>query len=601
MTNTAAIASDQTTVRRVVATTTVHAAPLLHLRQSDAPDPVPAGGILTYTLSYSNTGNETATQVVISDTLDPNVTLLQGWPAPDGGSAHRAPHWTIGNLAPDGHHTITLRVSVTLPLTNGTALTNTAAIASDQTGTRSFTEVTTVTSAPFLTFDQGNGVQIAYAGDRLTYTLTYTNGGNENAYAIVITDTLPDYVTYTGCTILQGQGNGDGDEDEGCRFRDGTGGVPNVIFTIPTLAAQTTGQAQVVVQVIDPLPAYAMYVINHAWLTAPCLPTFLHVEDVDPIGSRPDLSISVAHTPNLFVPDRSMTYTLSYANAGRMDADGVIITATLPTNTVFSGPSGWYSLTERIYAYDVGELPAGAGNEITCAVHYTRQVDIGLPSFRVPFHIRGRREDANPTDNIADLFIGVPDLVVTDFSVEPLPLRPDTPLTFTVILKNRGTGMAWNPSVQGGFWLDIFIAPVVSYPFDRYSELGIYAGVPPLAPGATYTLVITQTGPPYSTRITLSPQEWENLEGFYVKADNFDNAPYGYGLVPEENEWNNLGPVISRQAGLHTIYLPLIKGATHLRSASHLGEPLHERDEKGRIRNDAGTRIPTTKRRTVSR
>jgi len=522
------------------------------LRQTDAPEPVLAGDILTYTLVYSNTGNETATHVVISDVLDANVALLQSWPAPDGGIAHHAPCWAIGNLAPDGIHTIILRVAVTLPLTNGTVLTSSAAIDSDQTTPQRVVATTTVHSAPLLTFEQGNGVQIAYAGDRLTYTLTYTNEGNENAYAIVITDTLPDYVTYEGCAIVQGQGG------EACHLQEGIGGVKHIVFTIPTLTAQTSGQSQVVVQVIDTLPAYAMYVINHTWLTAPCLPAFLHVEDVDPIGSRPDLSILAEHTPSLFAPDQAMTYTLVYSNAGHMDADAVIITTTLPTDTVFSGANAWYSLTERVYAYDVGELPAGAGNEITFAVHYTRLVEIGLPSFRVSFHIQGGREDALPTDNIAHLFIGVPDLVVTDFAVEPLPLRPDTPLTFTVVLENQGTGMAWNPSVQGGFWLDIFTAPVVSYPFDRYSELGIYAGVPPLAPGATYTMLITQTGPPYSERIVLSAQELESLEGFYVKVDNFDNAPYGYGLVPEENEWNNLGPAISRQAGLYMIYLPLI-------------------------------------------
>ena len=50
--------------------------PVLHIEKAAAPDPVEAGDPLTYTLSYSNTGNLTATAVIITDELDPNVTYV---------------------------------------------------------------------------------------------------------------------------------------------------------------------------------------------------------------------------------------------------------------------------------------------------------------------------------------------------------------------------------------------------------------------------------------------------------------------------------------------------------------------------------------------
>ena len=61
LTNTASITCDQTISSAVVETTPVHSAPILYLTKSDTPDPVDAGTTLTYTLTYSNTGNGCST------------------------------------------------------------------------------------------------------------------------------------------------------------------------------------------------------------------------------------------------------------------------------------------------------------------------------------------------------------------------------------------------------------------------------------------------------------------------------------------------------------------------------------------------------------
>jgi hypothetical protein len=188
-------------------------------------------------------------------------------------------------------------------------------------------------------------------------------------------------------------------------------------------------------------------------------------------------------------------------------------------------------------------------------VQFSDRPEIGVPAFDTPFYISSDNEDASPANNTARVFVGVPDLIVTSFTVAPLPLKADTPLTFAVVMKNQGTGMAWNPDVQTGFWIDIFTAPITSYPFDRYSEIGVYTSVSALAPGATYTLVITRTGS--LKPIQFSEQALDALSGFYVKVDNHADNPYG--LVPESDEWNNVGPPISAQAGLYFIYLPLVE------------------------------------------
>src|SRR5207249_3856148 len=50
-------------------TTTVSSAPVLNISKTDGPDPVASGSNITYTISYSNTGNMNATGVVITDTV----------------------------------------------------------------------------------------------------------------------------------------------------------------------------------------------------------------------------------------------------------------------------------------------------------------------------------------------------------------------------------------------------------------------------------------------------------------------------------------------------------------------------------------------------
>src|SRR5258707_6036644 len=56
--------------------TTLCRSPILAISKADGPDPVAAGGNITYTISYSNTGNQNATGVVISDTIPANTSFV---------------------------------------------------------------------------------------------------------------------------------------------------------------------------------------------------------------------------------------------------------------------------------------------------------------------------------------------------------------------------------------------------------------------------------------------------------------------------------------------------------------------------------------------
>jgi hypothetical protein len=103
-----------------------------------------------------------------------------------------------------------------------------------------------------------------------------------------------------------------------------------------------------------------------------------------------------------------------------------------------------------------------------------------------------------------------------------------------------------------GSTVDVFLAPVPSYGWVRYSEKDIWAYTAPLAPGAEDELVITHFG---STQepILFSQQEIGEIQKFYVRIDS--HHLYPYGLVPEGDEMNNVaGPV---DLWSRRMYLPL--------------------------------------------
>jgi len=483
----------------------------------------------------------------IRDSLDTNVSYVNATLTPTG-HTDNVWYWEINDIpgmdgdGEFGYGEIVINTSVTLPLTNSTVLDFMAQLGDAEGDLLQHTAQTTVTSAPILSFYKSDGVSTVCAGDRLTYTLTYANSGNENAYDITITDTLPYHVEYVDCQI------GDGDCQPVSPYE--------VIFHIPAIVAQTNDQARLIVRVNDPLPAGTTSLINSATMAGPSLPAPIERQDVDQIGTLPDLSITATHAPSLFSPGKLMTYTVTYSNTGHMDAEEVAITTALPPNTVYVG-HGWNTSDGQTYIYAVvGDVLADKTNHLVNFTVEHNQPLISEPEFNTPFTITGGGPvsgDANPADNTTNVYVGVPDLVVDYWTVEPLPLQPNVPVTFTIVLMNQGTGMAWNPlSCIGdrcaGFFLDIYLTPVESYPYAGDGEF--YASPKPIGPGSQDVVTITVPG-------GLSERQIRDTRALYVKVDNHLDAPYG--LVPEYDETNNLGVPIDPRDYLYYIYLPLVQ------------------------------------------
>ncbi|HSJ54177.1 MAG TPA: DUF11 domain-containing protein, partial [Anaerolineae bacterium] len=112
---------------------TMVSAPILAIAKSDAPDPVLVGRLITYTLSWTNTGPAAATNVVVTDSVPLNTTFnaCQGACSLNAGVVR----WNVGSLAANSSESVRFSVRVDDSLPSGTEIWNDDyGLTSDQSG-----------------------------------------------------------------------------------------------------------------------------------------------------------------------------------------------------------------------------------------------------------------------------------------------------------------------------------------------------------------------------------------------------------------------------------------------------------------------------------
>jgi len=184
----------------------------------------------------------------------------------------------------------------------------------------------------------------AIPGDTLTYTVTVENIGTGTATAIELTDTFPDGTTET--RMLDDLGPGDSTTETFSYV------VPFPIADLTVLTNTATVKGEDLQGLPDEDPSN-------------------NVATASTVVHTPVLDLSKTATP-LVNAGEMITHTITYENTGSGDAEGVVITDTLPKNVYYSlaldqgaGPApdlvtvnvdGTTTLT-----WLIGSLPSGSG------------------------------------------------------------------------------------------------------------------------------------------------------------------------------------------------------------------------------------------------
>jgi len=175
----------------------------LTLAKRQNPTAVQAGGLLTYTLTYTATGTRPSLGVLLSDTTPAHTTFVAAIPTPTsapGVGAGGPVVWSLGDLTPLATGAVTLVVQVNRPLTRGLVLTNSALLTDTQGLADTAALTNAVQTSHALTLTQWASASPVPAGELLTYTLAYTITGNEPVLGAVMSNTLPAYTTFVTAT-----------------------------------------------------------------------------------------------------------------------------------------------------------------------------------------------------------------------------------------------------------------------------------------------------------------------------------------------------------------------------------------------------------------
>lgn len=340
-------------------TDTVTAGPVIAVTKT-APATVAAGQNIAYTITWSISGNASATNVIVTDATPANTTFVASTCGTATGTCTMAAaagtvSWNLGSRHPGDSGTVTMTVKSAMPIANGTIITNTSTFDTAENTPVTGTATTTVQSGPSLTITKTNDVVgFTNPGKQVTYTVTVVNAAtaSDTAHGVILTDVLPSGFTYT------------------------VGGGSTKNFTLGDIApgASVVTSYAAVVSATQTAGTYTN-TASAQGTNAPKVSASSDVEIRVPVilGATvaPDVTIIKTVTTKVTAPGKIVTYTVTITNPGQVDLTGVSLTDKLPKGFTFvdsgKGTKTWTIGTlranrQRVIDYQVligASVPAG--------------------------------------------------------------------------------------------------------------------------------------------------------------------------------------------------------------------------------------------------
>ena len=396
-------------------------------------DPTPnVGDQVTFTVTLTNAGPDTATGVQVTDLLPAGLTFVSRH-ASQGTYNPATGIWTVGTFAVAAPQTLTLTATVVSPV----AQTNTATISdADQfdpnPGNNSASSTETPQQAD-LALTKTVSDPTPNVGDQVTFTVTLTNNGPDTATGVQVTDLLPAGLTFVSSTASQGS------------YDSVTG-----IWTVGTVAVATPQTLTLTATVVSPVALTNTATISDADQFDANLAN--NTASATPAAEQADLALTKTvsdPTPN--VGDQ-VTFTVTLTNNGPDAATAVQVTDLLPAGLTFvsATPSqGTYTAATGVWI--VGTVTTALPQTLTLTA------TVVSPAARTNTATISDADqfDSNTTNNTASS-TETPqqaDLALTKTVNDPTPNVGDQ-VTFTVTLTNTGpddaTGVQVNDLLPAG-------------------------------------------------------------------------------------------------------------------------------------------------------
>ncbi|WP_176887019.1 IPTL-CTERM sorting domain-containing protein [Acidovorax sp. JMULE5] len=336
----------------------------LSITKTDGVTTVNPGGGVTYTITASNAGPSDAPGTVVSDTLPVALTGAT-WTCvgAGGGTCTASGSGSINDTVslPAGA-SVTYTLSAVVSAAASGTLSNTATVTEDvsvvdpTSGNNSATDSDSITPRADLSITKTDGATTVNPGGGVTYTITASNAGPNDAPGTVVADALPAALTSATWTCVGAGGgtctaSGSGSINDTVNLPAGASVTYTLSAVVSASASGTLGNTATVTAaggIVDPTPG------NNS------------ATDSDSITPRADLSITKTDGVTTVNPGGGVTYTITASNAGPSDAPGTVVADVLPaaltsaTWTCVGAGGGTCTASGSGSINDTVNLPAGA-------------------------------------------------------------------------------------------------------------------------------------------------------------------------------------------------------------------------------------------------
>lgn len=360
------------------------------------PPAATAGTPFSYTIDVANSGPDVAANASWFDTLPANTTFQSltasgapatcDTPAVGTNGTVRCVFGTLGIGA-------SAQFILTITAGNTTSVMNTAIVDSDSFDTNLGNNNSSMTTAIAQLADVSivkSGPPAVTAGNDITYTVSVSNAGPTNAVNVEVTDPAPANTTFVSATHTSGP----------------AGSCAGSVCSIALLPPNTTTVFAYVFHVSPAAPNGSTIANSAAVTTATPESSNGNNSSSTSATVAPTADLAVTKTgPATVVTGMNLTYNVSLTNNGPSDAVFVVLTDTLPANTLVvsaqqtGGLTGFSCLgTATEIVCTRPSLPAGS----TATFEFVLQFN-GAPGSTITNSVAARSDtvDPNPGNSTA--------------------------------------------------------------------------------------------------------------------------------------------------------------------------------------------------------
>ena len=407
-----------------VSTATVYTKKADVVLTQTANSPVNVGDTVTYTITATNNGPDTATNIQIDDTAPAlgGVTIT-----PSTGTTYTGGVWTIPSLASGSTATLTVNGTATIPM-SGTSTPNSATQTAQTEYTDQYTTTTSnvYTKKAVLTITNTGNPTSVNVGDTVTFTINVKNTGPDTASNININDAVPTGFTLTSSSASQGA-------------------YTNGVWNIGSLASGSSATLTLTGKANS--AAAGGYITNHATETQTEYPAAT-ITDATIYVKDAAVSVTNVANPTTGNVGNTGTFTVTATNGGPDSATGVVINDPAPAGFTGMASAG---TTYTGGVWTIGTLAKNGSATLT----FTGTLTSGEAGTTIT-NAATETQNEYPPVTIPNASIYVKNTSVTVTNVaNPTTGNVGNPATFTVTATNGGpdsaTGVVINDPAPAGF------------------------------------------------------------------------------------------------------------------------------------------------------